>query len=114
VNEKRWLLMKNRVCGQKRRSTLSRPNALNAAGTFESIFRYIRAEIAGMVYGTASDPGDVEKHPALMEQAHQLGLKFGKCRSQVDRHLGSGIRIDNIWINDIIRHRVLKQRCDRT
>jgi multimeric flavodoxin WrbA len=55
---------------------------INAIHTFESIFRYIKAEIVGMVYGTASDPGDVEKQPALLEQAFQLGLRMGMKRGQ--------------------------------
>jgi multimeric flavodoxin WrbA len=55
---------------------------INAIHTFESIFRYIHAEIVGMVYGTASDPGDVEKQPALLEQAFQLGLRMGMKQGQ--------------------------------
>jgi len=50
--------------------------AINAMRTFQDITRYIRAEIAGFVYGTASDPGDVLKQPKLMEQAYQLGQKL--------------------------------------
>jgi hypothetical protein len=40
------------------------------------MFRYIGAEIAGLVYGTANDIGDVEKQPELMEKAYQLGVKM--------------------------------------
>jgi hypothetical protein len=35
-----------------------------------------------MVYGTASDPGDVQKQPALLEKAFQLGLRMGMKQGQ--------------------------------
>jgi len=50
---------------------------INAIHTFESMFRYIGAEIKGMVYGSANKIGDVEKQPALMDKAYQLGLQLG-------------------------------------
>jgi multimeric flavodoxin WrbA len=50
--------------------------AVNAINTFQSMFRYLGTEIAGMVYGSASDIGDVEKQPELMENAYQLGAKL--------------------------------------
>jgi len=49
---------------------------INAIRTFQDMFRYIRAEIVGFVYGTASNVGDVEKQPALMERAYQLGQQM--------------------------------------
>ena len=49
---------------------------INAIHTFESMFRFLEAPIAGMVYGTASDPGDVEKNPELMQAAYELGRKL--------------------------------------
>ena len=51
---------------------------INAIYTFESMFRYLGAEITGMVYGTADEVGDAEKQPELMESAFQLGQKLGK------------------------------------
>lgn len=51
--------------------------AINAIYTFQSMLRYLRAELVGMVYGTAMDPGDVQKQPALLEQAYRLGQKLG-------------------------------------
>ena len=48
----------------------------NAIHTYESMFRYIGANIAGMVYGSASEIGDVEKQPELMQKAYQLGEKL--------------------------------------
>jgi len=49
---------------------------INAIHTYESMCRYLRAEIVGMVYGSASDVGDVQKQPELMEKAYQLGRKL--------------------------------------
>jgi multimeric flavodoxin WrbA len=56
--------------------------AINAINTFQSMFRYIGSEIAGMVYGTASNVGDVQKQPALMEKAFQLGKKLASSTAQ--------------------------------
>jgi len=50
---------------------------INAISTFETMCRFLNAEIAGMVYGTMSDVGDAEKQPELMEQAYKLGQKLG-------------------------------------
>jgi multimeric flavodoxin WrbA len=50
--------------------------AVNAIYTFQSMFRYLDIEIAGMVYGSASEIGDVEKQPELMQKAYQLGEKL--------------------------------------
>ncbi len=58
-------------------SDLYTSGAINAIHTFESMCRFLNAEIAGMVYGTMSDIGDAEKQPELMEQAYQLGQKLG-------------------------------------
>lgn len=49
---------------------------INAIHTFESIFRFLKIEIIGMVYGTASDAGDVKNQPELMENAYKLGQKL--------------------------------------
>jgi multimeric flavodoxin WrbA len=51
--------------------------AINAIRTFQDMFRYIGANIHGMVYGTAMDVGDVQKQPELMERAYKLGEKLG-------------------------------------
>lgn len=55
---------------------------INAIHTFESMFRYIGAEITGMVYGTAHEIGDSEKQPELMESAYHLGQKLGVGHDQ--------------------------------
>jgi multimeric flavodoxin WrbA len=50
---------------------------INAISTFETMCRFLNAEIIGMVYGTMSDVGDAERQPELMEQAYQLGRELG-------------------------------------
>ena len=50
---------------------------INAIHTFESMFRYIGAEIKGMVYGSANKIGDIEKQPDLLQKAYRLGLQLG-------------------------------------
>ena len=52
--------------------------AINAIYTYQSMFRYIRADIVGIVYGSAGDAGDIQKQPALLEQAYKLGEKLAK------------------------------------
>ena len=49
---------------------------INAIHTFETMFRFLQAPIAGFVYGSLSDVGDAEKNPALLEQAEQLGQRL--------------------------------------
>jgi multimeric flavodoxin WrbA len=51
--------------------------AINAIRAFQDMFRYIKANIVGIVYGTALNAGDVQNQPGLLEQAHQLGQKLG-------------------------------------
>ncbi len=50
---------------------------INAIYTFESMFRFLEAPIAGWVYGSAMDIGDAQKNPGLMEAARDLGRKLG-------------------------------------
>lgn len=52
--------------------------AINAIHTYETMIRYLQAEIAGWVYGSLSNVGDAEKHPDLMRQAFELGEKLAK------------------------------------
>ncbi|CAG1012691.1 FMN reductase [Anaerolineales bacterium] len=58
-------------------SDLYTSGGINAISTFETMCRFLNAEIAGMVYGTMSDVGDAEKQPELIEQAYKLGQKLG-------------------------------------
>ena len=61
-------------------SDLYKSGGINAIHTFESMFRYIGAEITGIVYGTAHEIGDAEKQPHLMEKAYKLGQKLGATK----------------------------------
>ena len=46
---------------------------INAIYTFETMFRFLKAELVDWVYGSVSDIGDAQKNPELMEKAYQLG-----------------------------------------
>ena len=46
---------------------------VNAIRMFQDIFRYIGAEIAGMVYGTAYKAGEIKENRDLLEDAYELG-----------------------------------------
>ncbi len=50
--------------------------AVNAIRTFQDAFNYIGANIVGMVYGSASDPGEIKSNRALMDKAYQLGRQL--------------------------------------
>lgn len=50
--------------------------AVNALRTFQDIFNHIGADIVGMVYGSASDPGEIKSNNTLMDEAYQLGKKL--------------------------------------
>jgi len=54
---------------------------INAIHTYETMVRFLQAEIVGMVYGSLNDVGDAERHPELMERAYRLGkaLVLGKA-----------------------------------
>jgi multimeric flavodoxin WrbA len=62
-------------------SDLYTSGGINAIHTFETMFRFLHAPIIGMVYGSASDPGDVEKQPELMQAAFQLGRQLGSIQT---------------------------------
>lgn len=53
--------------------------AINAIRSFQDMFHYLGADIAGMVYGTAMNEGDVLHQPELLERAYQLGEKLGNA-----------------------------------
>lgn len=50
---------------------------INAIHTIESMFRYLRGEIVGLVHGTGNKPDDMKQQPNLLEAAHALGKKIG-------------------------------------
>jgi multimeric flavodoxin WrbA len=51
--------------------------AVNAIHTFQDMCRYIGANIAGIVYGSATKEGEIQNQPGLLEKAYQLGQKLG-------------------------------------
>ena len=50
--------------------------AVNAIRTFQDAFRYIGSNIVGMVYGSASDVGEIKSNRALMDKAYQMGRQL--------------------------------------
>ena len=52
--------------------------AINAIHAFETMFRFLKADIVGWVHGTMYDLGEAQKKPELMEQAYQLGKKLAQ------------------------------------
>ncbi len=51
--------------------------AVNALRTFQDGFKYIGAEIVGMVYGSADNIGEIRGNLDVMERAYELGKKLG-------------------------------------
>jgi multimeric flavodoxin WrbA len=49
---------------------------VNALRTFQDAFKYVGANIVGMVYGSAEKPGEIKKNQPLMGQAKELGKKL--------------------------------------
>ena len=47
--------------------------AVNGLRSFEDMCRYLGAEIVGMLYGSAMEPGDMEGNKPLLKEAYQLG-----------------------------------------
>ncbi|MGE5124124.1 MAG: flavodoxin family protein [Acidobacteriaceae bacterium] len=64
-------------------SDLYTSGGINAIHTFETTFRFLQAPIAGLVYGSASDPGDIDKQPELMQAAYELGSKLAMPQTPV-------------------------------
>jgi multimeric flavodoxin WrbA len=51
--------------------------AVNAIHTFQDMCRYIGADIAGIVYGSATKEGEIQNQPSLLEKAYKLGQQLG-------------------------------------
>lgn len=51
---------------------------VNALRTFQDAFRYVGAEIVGMVYGSALGAGEIAKNESLMQQAEKFGKKLAR------------------------------------
>ncbi len=54
--------------------------AINAIRAFQDMCRYIRAGIAGIVCGSASKPGDIQRQAEVMARAFDLGRKLAGGR----------------------------------
>ena len=52
--------------------------AVNAINSFKDIFRYIGAEIVGILHGTAMEAGEIIQNEELMDEAYRLGRELGK------------------------------------
>jgi multimeric flavodoxin WrbA len=52
---------------------------VNAIRTFQDICRYLRAHVAGIIYGSAGDASVIEQQPELLEKAYKLGQKLGSA-----------------------------------
>jgi len=50
--------------------------AVNAIRTLQDIFRYQKAEIAGMVYGSATQPGEIQAQAEVLQRAYALGQRL--------------------------------------
>jgi len=50
--------------------------AVNALRTFQDAYNYIGAEIVGMVYGSASEPGEIGRNNDVMSRAFELGKRL--------------------------------------
>jgi multimeric flavodoxin WrbA len=46
---------------------------INAIHTFETMARFLKSEIVGIVHGSVDAAGEIEQHPELLEHAYQLG-----------------------------------------
>jgi len=54
--------------------------AINAIRAFQDMFRYVKANIAGIVYGSASKVGEIQSQQELMERAFKLGRKLADAQ----------------------------------
>lgn len=52
--------------------------ATNAIRSFQDMCRYLGSELVDVVYGSASNVGDVAKQPALLDKAYSLGQKLAQ------------------------------------
>jgi multimeric flavodoxin WrbA len=49
---------------------------INALRSFQDIFDYVKANLVGMVYGSADKAGDVQTNEKLLQKAYGLGKKI--------------------------------------
>ena len=50
---------------------------INAVRSFEDCFRFLGADRAEFLYGSADKPGDIEANTELMDRAFELGKRLG-------------------------------------
>ena len=50
--------------------------AINAFRTFQDIFNYLGANIVDIVYGTASEAGEIKDNQGLMDKAYKMGQQL--------------------------------------
>jgi len=53
-----------------------RSGCVNALRAFQDAFRYAGAKIAGIVYGSAMEAGEIANNEALMREAEELGKRL--------------------------------------
>ena len=51
--------------------------AVNALRTFQDAFDYVGAKIVAMIYGSASEAGEIQRNRDLMDKAYELGKQLG-------------------------------------
>jgi multimeric flavodoxin WrbA len=49
---------------------------INALRSFQDIFTYVKANLVGMVYGSAGKAGEVQTNAKLLQKAYDLGRKI--------------------------------------
>jgi multimeric flavodoxin WrbA len=49
---------------------------VNALRTFQDAYRYAGSKIVGMVYGSATDAGEIANNAALLQEAEELGKRL--------------------------------------
>jgi multimeric flavodoxin WrbA len=49
---------------------------VNAIGTYKDLVRYLKANSAGILYGSASKAGEIAGNKALMDDAYKLGKQL--------------------------------------
>ena len=53
-----------------------RSGCVNALRTFQDAYRYAGSKIVGMVYGSATEAGEIADNKALMQEAEELGKRL--------------------------------------
>jgi multimeric flavodoxin WrbA len=51
---------------------------MNAIHTYQDMCRYLKSEIVDIIHASASAAGEINKQPALLTRAYQLGEKLAK------------------------------------